>query len=464
MSDRTRILVEPVPATPARLDNAQRRVFKVFADGNPAIFLFTGSNLADLSKRTHAFAAACPAITSRPLFFHRLGGVDYLGLEFIAGRDLESASKSGDLASDSVVAIAMGILKELETTRQPATLETAAAEIEEIFDNAAKAPVFGTLDRQFLRDLVFPFVRAAALNEPFTTRWTNGDLIARNLMLASDGGAKIVDYEFARRTHFDFDDGWRWQTFSRLPPSCSQLPPFSGRESPQGWKEALCILRQIGLAHRWSAAACAAADSQGLLDRLLRITAEAHGEFRSSVFYHPLAHHKTPSNPVEHEHAQLYWSADGQFSEVNSQGVACVISVENFVQFSVPASPGPLHLRFDPSRSARLIELHSLTIRAEPSAVDLLQLPAGSDWKWIRPGSGVWLLVSGKTLTFLSLNDDPNLHLPCLQIPAGTTHLVVETRIRYGRDLLPLQTLVGDRVALPARTETSTRRTGHAIP
>lgn len=282
--------LESIPGNPDRIDCLSRAHFRV-RDGNRTLCRLTvARNLTPLWERIQAFAGACPEIACRPLFCHRSSEWTYLGVEFFDGQDLESLATAGRLTPAEAINHGEKIVAALERTLQPSNAEAATREIERLFAQVCSLPLFVEFDRDFLRQFVFPFVRAGALAGPYHTRWTNGDLIPRNVIVDQQGQARLVDYEFAACTHFFAEDGWRWRIFSTLPPEARNLPAFgeAGRQK-EPWLEGFFLLKQLILAHATNHRAKAVADSRPTIDRLVALIAETQPSFRSSAFLQPLA-------------------------------------------------------------------------------------------------------------------------------------------------------------------------------
>jgi hypothetical protein len=229
--------IEPIARNPERRDYLTRASFRVYVGNRAICFLTVGKNLTNLRERTKAFAAACPEIACKPLFWHQSDGWDYLGIELFEGQNLETVVLEGRLKSAEAVAKAAKIVSALERTLLPSTSEAAAKELDEFFAWICASPIFGGLDQQFLQSVIFPFIRSGALCGAQQTRWTNGDLIARNVLVDTRGEVRLVDYEFASRTHFYPEDGWRRRSHSMLPTDALDLPG-SSKVSTEPWLEA----------------------------------------------------------------------------------------------------------------------------------------------------------------------------------------------------------------------------------
>jgi hypothetical protein len=280
--------LEPIPRNPERRDYLKRASFRVFSGGRVVCHLTVGKNLADLQTRTRAFAEACAEIACRPLFWHQSEGWDYLGVELFEGQDIEALVRDGRLKPADAIAHVAKVISALERTLLPSAAEAAAQEMEQFFSWVCASPVFSGLDQQFLHSVIFPFIRSGALSGPQHTRWTNGDLIALNVLVDPRGGLRLVDYEFASRTHFYAEDWWRWRSLSKLPPEALDLPG-SHMASTEPWLEAYSILRHAVLVHEINGVAVALSGLRPQIDRLVALAAAAHAGFRASVFLQPLA-------------------------------------------------------------------------------------------------------------------------------------------------------------------------------
>lgn len=279
---------EPIPRNPERRDYLTRGAFRVFVNDRAFCHLIVGMGLADLHARAQAFAEACPGITCRPLFWHQSEGWDYLGTELFEGQNLDRLVLEGRLKPADATARVADVVSALEATLLPSTAEAAAREMEQFFSWVCASAIFSGLDHQFLQSVVFPFIRKDAPSNLRHTRWTNGDLTAQNVLVDAQGAVRLVDYEFASRTHFFAEDWWRWRSLSMLPADALDLPG-SNLASTEPWLEAYFILRHAVLVHEINGAAVAVSGLRQQIDRLVTLAAAANREFRASVFLQPLA-------------------------------------------------------------------------------------------------------------------------------------------------------------------------------
>jgi hypothetical protein len=452
VSDLRGLHLEAIPRNPERRDFLTRASFRVSIGSRTVCHLTVGSNLEELWKRSRDFAAACPEITARPLFLHRTPRVDYLGLEFIEGADLETLALQGELEGEKARALIGELVSGLESTLQDSDHSAASAELEALFASLCDSPVFSGLDQQFLQDFVFPFIRKGALASPSRTRWTNGDFIPRNVRIDQRGRPRIVDYEFACRTHFHREDSWRWAFFNRqLPASIRNISPF-GDVSQMGneWLEGYSLLRQIKLCSEINGSVLAMEDAAYTRDRLLRLASAYHNDFRSSLFLRPIfsqldgVGEKSPDGI-----SQLFWGADGSFSEERSCRLHLPFNGMTFLRFKLTVPPGPLRLRLDPIDGPGLICIKALRVYSPRSDQTLLTMSGETGWQGLRAFSGLIRLPDTPEFNFLSLGNDPILLLPDLDITVAEGELAVDLSVRFTPKLDGLSNLL----ALPSPAE-----------
>jgi len=284
-----KLRVDPIPRNPERRDFLTRTAYRVFADDQPFCHLVIGRDLAQLKARAEAFAQACPDIACPVRFWLQSAGWDYLGSELFEGRDLETMVREGSMIAEEALRCAEKAVTALNRTFLPSDAAAANAELQAFFASVCASPLFSGLDQQFLHSAIFPFIRAGAISSAPQTRWSNGDFIARNLLADTQGRIRLVDYEFAARTHFYAEDWWRWRSLSALPAETLTLPALRGDIAPGPWLEAFFLLRHAVLVHDINGAAVAMTGIRHQMDRLVALATEANTGFRASVFLQPLA-------------------------------------------------------------------------------------------------------------------------------------------------------------------------------
>lgn len=437
--------LEPIPRNPERRDYLKRASFRVSSGDRAVCHLTVGRNLEELWRRTGEFAAACPDISARPLFLHRTQRVDYLGLEYIDGADFETLVLQGQLDVGRAKGLVGKLVSALENTLQDSTPAAASAELEAMFTALCDSPVFSGLDQRFLQEFLFPFIRKGALTLPAQTRWTNGDFIPRNIRIDGLGRPRLVDYEFACRTHFYGEDAWRWPFFSQeLPPRIRGIMPFAGPPYARNeWLEAYSLLRQMHLSAETNGSVVTIADAAYGRNRLLQLISSYHKGFRSSLFLNPIfAQLSEAREDISNSIAQIFWSADGTFGEGQSCRLQVPHDKDTLLSFKLTVQDGPLNIRFDPIDAAGVVHISALRVYVPQTKHTLLALSGQTGWQSLKTCAGLLRLPDTPELNLLSGGNDPILLLPPLEISVAEKKVAVDVRMRFTRRLEGLSPLL----------------------
>jgi glycosyltransferase involved in cell wall biosynthesis len=102
----------------------------------------------------------------------------------------------------------------LKATEHPSTAQARDAEWQDWKENLCALPFWSEGDRRLLREDVLPHLYESLAASPPATRWTNGDFLGGNMLVAADGRVCLVDMEFAMRTHFFAEDAARFHALS----------------------------------------------------------------------------------------------------------------------------------------------------------------------------------------------------------------------------------------------------------
>jgi hypothetical protein len=374
---------------------------------------------------------------------------DYLGVEFFEGRNLDTLSLKGVIASKDAIRYGERVGAALNRTLRSSTNSLANREIEQLFAKVCASPMFSGVDQKFLQNIVFPFVHAGALQGLPKSRWTNGDFLPRNILVDGNDNVRLIDYEFAQRTHFFGEDWWRWRTYSSFQSESRDIPALREGTDNGPWLEAYFILRQMVLVHDVSGAQLAVAETAPLIDRLVALTAEAHAGFRSSVLLKKIATGTGgPSGEIKDRpkgNAQLYWSTSANFSEQDSQAASYGAGRDELVRFRFAAMPGRLHLRLDPADSVGIIEIRAIRVFVGDKTLIALHEP--EDWEQLNLGSGLVRLTNTPALNLLSFNGDPSVLLPEIEFDVAASAVTCEIWLKFAAELDALPDLMRSQVA-----------------
>lgn len=209
--------VVPYPTGFARRSAYRRAHYLVRSKQTAVCHLIAGKSLERLHVRAKNFSTACPKLACRPLLYHAGKSADYLCLEHFSGESLDVAVQGGRCSAAEWLDTARRAQELLESTSQPSSPDRLQEEVDLLVKDAGTFPGFSNLDAQLLAELVRPLLQEVAADGPLVERWSTGDFVGRNLLVDAAGNLRLVDYEYAARTHFGRSDWLRLVQFSALP-------------------------------------------------------------------------------------------------------------------------------------------------------------------------------------------------------------------------------------------------------
>ncbi len=205
----------PLPAgNQDRRPEFARPSWRVRLTDGRAAKLTLGTSLSLLAERSAEFASACPDIAAAPLFRETLAHGEALAEAFFDGISIEDAARSGSLPPDTLRRAIARVAAALAATEQPSTDEARAAEWQAWAGGICSLPAWTAAERDLLGRAILPALRKILVARPPVTRWSNGDFLPSNLLVAADGHAGLIDTEFAARTHFFPEDAVRFRVLS----------------------------------------------------------------------------------------------------------------------------------------------------------------------------------------------------------------------------------------------------------
>lgn len=416
--------VHPITLDRAREDQQVLKKYKVHRKGQQGYFVLTGVGLGGLKHCLEQFHAAAPLIVAGIHGWESESNNDWLVHELFVGIDLEAALDSKRIAPDTARSLIGTLRVALASTEQPSTRAAMEAELRALFFKAEEIRVFSTTEQILLMEQVLPWmIKRSREIQPFT-RWSNGDFIPRNLQLTSSEQLRLIDYEFAGRTHFFAEDHWRWRTLSSAHTYLGPLPDSPAEPLP-AWQEALFILRQITLqsAVKKKRSGSDRYDALGwsLQERLATILAESD-VFTAAILLPALG--RTCLGHRKYCVAQLFASSSGDYTEGLSEKMVFPAGERVSLRFRLRSSAAFSRLRFDPMDDAGVIEVFSVFLQNETSDLNFYAdiandlVPLNQLVPLSRPGE------------WLSEGNDPSWELPALANPMRSLHVEVTLHCR----------------------------------
>jgi len=278
------IHLQRYPSNSSRRDTRQRISFRIWQAETPTVHLIVGRGLSGLHRRAEAFHRHNPGLAARPLYFVQHAGVDYFGQECVGVLNLDEALTEKRIDATQWLQVVRQVADALGATTQPSRLTLLMRELAEFEASVAAIPSLTHIDAVFLRESVFPLLRFEASKLAPVTTWTNGDFITRNIVLDAAGHPRLIDYEFAQRTHFHQQDWFRFGHFSSHPPGIKPEDLAPGLPLPpwleiRGWLEHAVKMNQI------CAPAVAQADLAKISARVTELVENQGGLQAPPVFF-----------------------------------------------------------------------------------------------------------------------------------------------------------------------------------
>ena len=257
-----------LPPNNLRTDSAVRAKYE-WRDAEKIRYnVVAGQSASDEFDRATGFFRAYPDVGVRPVARLNVGGVDVAVLEHFDGRNLEALLASGDLSLDSAKKLLDNLMDRLEASSIPASEEVSRLALADLCNQVRACPAWGRLDLQFLDQVVFPLLEATCPYDRLRLRWTNGDFVARNILVNEQSECRLIDGEFASQTPFAAADYFRFGEFSDVPEALRKHVRRRLPGDSRWWTIHFC-LDQVCKLTRVRPSAALLFDVEALLARLL---------------------------------------------------------------------------------------------------------------------------------------------------------------------------------------------------
>ncbi|HEX2861491.1 MAG TPA: hypothetical protein VHN79_07615, partial [Lacunisphaera sp.] len=199
-----------------RRNEAKRTAWRVTLPAGGQARLILGFDLAELAAKQAAFAEACPDIATTRSFYAKLDGCEALAETFFDGPNLADAATNATVPEPVLVGALRKITDSLAASESPSTEAARHSEWQAWSDRLLDLPVWQSPERAILAQALLPALYRELANTSPATRWTNGDFLPSNILLNARGEARLIDTEFAARTHFHAEDAARFRVLSTL--------------------------------------------------------------------------------------------------------------------------------------------------------------------------------------------------------------------------------------------------------
>lgn len=205
----------------------RKRFFVLKTKKYPDLHVSVGKNLQETFKKTELVFENFPKFSCKPIFIIGNDEFQLFGQEFFDGVPIDNCLQSGTQTQKDISNILIDLEKELSKSEEDSDQNNLLAEIHNFEKKILCLPIFTPIDKHLLVNYFFPIFKKKICRFKPKIRLTPGDLAARNIVVNQNGDYRIIDCEFAHKTHF-YDGDWiRLSLFSN--PQLSSLAFFKDK-------------------------------------------------------------------------------------------------------------------------------------------------------------------------------------------------------------------------------------------
>ena len=198
----------------ANKELCRRRFYKLRLNNEKCIHLTLGKDLDKIYNLSVEIHKVLPNLSCRPLFFEDSEDFTLFGQEYFDGDPIDKCFEEDRLSENDVTTILTTIEEHLQKLESPSSDEALLHEYHEFSERILNNPLLQELDKEFLKLYILPSLKEGVKNVTPSIRWSPGDLTPRNILVDANLSFRIIDFEFASKTHFHFEDWVRLHTFS----------------------------------------------------------------------------------------------------------------------------------------------------------------------------------------------------------------------------------------------------------
>ena len=192
----------------------RKRFFKLRLTDNKLLHLTYGANLGQIYENSQTFNVLWPEHTCKPYFINKKDDYCLFGQEFFDGCAIDDLYNESKLDEDELTQILNTVYQKFKIFEEPSSIQAAHNEFREFSKAILDNNLYSEVDIQIFENEIFPLISKWIEKEAPTFRWSTGDLAARNILVNQDKDFRIIDCEFAHKTHFHMEDWLRLRKFS----------------------------------------------------------------------------------------------------------------------------------------------------------------------------------------------------------------------------------------------------------
>jgi len=205
----------PIESAFLRKDFRSLERYKIQVDGNKKFILRTAADLKWLFDKYSLFEHSFNTLTPKVYLYYTEDNTDYLIEEFIQGITVEEFIKANPEKEEETVAKVISLHENLNKQTTVSTYENACKEMEVLINSFASLNYITNVDFGLIHSIVKSELNILlSKRNVFAERISQADFIDRNMIVTPNGEIRLVDLEFAKKTHFYKEEIIRFFNYS----------------------------------------------------------------------------------------------------------------------------------------------------------------------------------------------------------------------------------------------------------
>ena len=196
----------------AQLVKAKKRFYKLTIKTLTSLHITIQKVETSILEKAQSLFHLFPQMICRPLFYERVDNYFIFGQEFFDGVSIHECLEKNLINQSDVDDILLSISNHFDHRLKDSDSQSMKDEAIEIISSVLQK--LNSSDKKLLQELIIPHILEIESNNKIYKRWTNGDLAGRNILVNESRNFRIIDYEYAKETHFYNEDWYRLSIYS----------------------------------------------------------------------------------------------------------------------------------------------------------------------------------------------------------------------------------------------------------
>ena len=189
--------------------------FKIQNEKSQKFHITYQKSTLNLYEKSKLFYEKYKNISIRPIYFDSIANWSFFVQEYFDGRPIDKLYDEGLISEDDVNTIIKEIHCEFDSKLESSDFSNFLNEFNYFKENFLKISYLSNSDRYFFEKNIFDeLLNSIECESDFSCRVSNGDLVARNILVSQNLEVRVIDCEYSTLTHFHKDDFARLSWFT----------------------------------------------------------------------------------------------------------------------------------------------------------------------------------------------------------------------------------------------------------